>query len=72
MRNHDNLTDTEIFARAVDLLLKITDEPDEPAHARNLAAWLDASPRHRAALVELDMLWEATGEVLSSVRNARE
>ncbi|MCY1358415.1 hypothetical protein D9M68_692750 [compost metagenome] len=69
-RSHGDLTDEEIFARTVDLLLMITDEPGEPAHVRALAAWLDASPRHLAALAELGMLWEATGEVLVAIRNA--
>ncbi|QLF93516.1 hypothetical protein HW090_10030 [Pseudomonas sp. ABC1] len=58
------MVDDERFAKAAELLLAVTGEPEEPAHLQELIDWVKADVRNKAAFEELERVWQVTGDVL--------
>ncbi|TBV06045.1 hypothetical protein [Stutzerimonas kirkiae] len=64
MDRNGQVVDDERFARAAELLLAVTGEPEEPTHLRNLIDWVESDERNKAAFKELERVWQVTGDVL--------
>lgn len=64
-------TDPAILAAAADVLLRLREQPDDPAANAAAAAWIAADPRHRHAWDLARRAWNAAGEAEPAARPRR-